>query len=117
MKEFVDNVLTAFEFVNPSKHDLLLKFVKTKFTRDARGKLFVRDHTSTWHDVKQILEENYDVGRTLEYYECRMFCSRQGVSESIALWGSRIDTMQSELREAVYRICEGKEVISAAGVQ
>jgi hypothetical protein len=45
-----------------------------------------------------------------------MFCSRQGVSESIALWGSRIDTRQSELREVVYRICRGKEVISAMGL-
>jgi DNA recombination-dependent growth factor C len=44
-----------------------------------------------------------------------MFSSRQGASESIASWSSRIDTMQSGLREAAYRICEDKEVIRAMG--
>jgi hypothetical protein len=92
LKEFVDNVTTAFEPVNPNEHDLLLKFVK--ITGEARSKLLVRDLTSTWHDVKQILEENYGV-RTLDYYACQMFSSRQGVSESIASWSSRIDTAQS----------------------
>jgi hypothetical protein len=35
--------------------DLLLKFVKTKITGEATSKLLVRDLTSTWNDVKQIL--------------------------------------------------------------
>jgi len=72
---------------------MLLKFVKTKITGEARSKILVRDLTSTWRDVKQILEENYGV-RTLDYYACRMYSSRQGVGESIASWSSRIDTMQ-----------------------
>lgn len=116
LKEFVDNVSTAFELVNPNDHDLLLKFVKTKLTGEARSKLLVRDLTSTWRDVKQILEENYGVRRTLDYYACRMFSSRQGASEGIASWSSRIDTMQSELREAAFRICEDEEVIGAMGL-
>ena len=37
------------------------------------------------------------------------------MSESIASWSSRIDTMQSELREAAYRICED-EVTGAMGL-
>ena len=115
LKEFVDNVTIAFELVNPNDHDLLLKFVKTKITGEARSKLLVRDLTSTWREVRQILEENYGVRRTLDYYACRMFSSRQGASESIASWSSRIDTMQSELREAAYRICE-EEVIGAMGL-
>jgi hypothetical protein len=49
---------TAFELVRPEQHDLLLKFVKTKIAWEARSKLLVRDFTSTWRDVKQILEEN-----------------------------------------------------------
>jgi hypothetical protein len=116
LKEFVDNVTTAFELVNPSDHDLLLKFVKTKITGEARSKLLVRDLTATWRDVKQILEENYGVRRTFDYYACRMFSSRQGVSEGIAPWSSRIDTMQSELREAAYRIYEDEEVVGAMGL-
>jgi len=95
-KEFVDNVTTAFELVGPNEHGLLLKFVKTKITGEARSKPLVRDLKSTWRDVKKILEENYGVRRTLDYCACRMFSSRQGASESIASWSSRIDTMQSE---------------------
>ena len=116
LKEFVDNVTTAFELVNPNEHALLLKFVKTKITGEARSKLLVRNLTSTLRDVKQILEENYGIRRTLDYYACRMFISRQGASESIASWSSRIDIMQSELREAAYRICEDEEVIGAMGL-
>jgi len=116
LKEFVDNVTTAFELVNPNEHALLLKFVKTKKTGEARSKLLVRDLTSTLRDVKQILEENYGIRRTLDYYACRKFSSRQGVSESITSWSSRIDTMQSELRETAYRICEDEEVIGAMGL-
>jgi hypothetical protein len=66
--------------------------------------------------VKQILEENYGVRRTLDYYACLMFSSRQGMNEGIASWSSRIDTMQSELREAAYRICQDEEVIGAMGL-
>ena len=94
----------------------MLKFVKTKKTGEARSKLLVRDLTSTLRDVKQILEENYGIRRTLDYYACRKFSSRQGVSESITSWSSRIDTMQSELRETAYRICEDEEVIGAMGL-
>jgi hypothetical protein len=42
----------AFELVHPNKHDILLKFVKTKITGDARSKLIVRDLTHTWTLVK-----------------------------------------------------------------
>jgi hypothetical protein len=115
LKESVDNVTTAFELVNPHEHDLLLKFVKAKITGEARSKLLVRDLTSTWRDVRQILEENYGVRRTLDYYEyaCQTFNSRQGSNGGIASWSTRIDTMQSELREAAYRLWEDEEVIGA----
>ena len=41
--EFIENVDVAFELVHPNKNDILLKFVKTKITGDARSKLIVRD--------------------------------------------------------------------------
>ena len=109
LKQFVENVTTAFELVNPNEHTLMLKFVKTKITGEARSKLLVRNFISTWRDVKQILEEIYGIRRNLDYYACRMFSSRQVASESIASWSSRIDTMESELREAAYRICEDEK--------
>jgi hypothetical protein len=113
LKEFIDNVSTAFELLRPEQHDLLFKFVKTKITGEARSKLLVRDLTSTWCDLKQILEENYDIKRTLDYYACRMFSSRQGPNEKEASWSSRIDAMQSQLRDAAYSICAEEELIGA----
>ena len=95
----------AFEIVHPNKHDILLKFVKTKITADARSKLIVRDLTHTLALAKGNLEENYSVRRTLDFYACRMFSARQEKGETVALWGSRIDEMQTELREAARRVC------------
>jgi hypothetical protein len=61
LKEFIDNVTTAFELVMLERHSLLLKFVKSKIRGDARSKQLVRDLSSTWQEVKQILEEYYGV--------------------------------------------------------
>ena len=52
----------AFELVHPSKHEILLKLVKTKITGDARSKLIVRDLTHIWELVRGIVEENYAIG-------------------------------------------------------
>jgi hypothetical protein len=87
--------------------------VKTKITGEARSKLLVRDISSTFQEVKQVLEENYYVKRTLDYYACRMFISTQGKHESIASWSSRIDTMQLEIGESAFRICREDEFIGA----
>jgi hypothetical protein len=94
MREFIDNVSTAFELMSRVQHGILLKFVKTRITGDARRKLLVRDLTEKWADVKTILEENYAVRRTLGYYACRMFSRRQG---SVSAWAGRIDdALQAE---------------------
>ena len=73
LREFIENVDVAFELMHPNKHDTLLNFVKMKITGDARSKLIVRDLTHTWVSVKGILEEKCAVGRTLDFYACRMF--------------------------------------------
>jgi len=46
LREFIENVDVAFELVHPSKHEILLKFVKTKITGDATSKLIVRDSSN-----------------------------------------------------------------------
>jgi len=56
LREFIENVDVAFEFVHPNKYDILLKFVKTNITGDARSKLIVRDLTHTWALVNGVLE-------------------------------------------------------------
>jgi hypothetical protein len=88
LREFVENIDVAFELVHPSKYDILLKSVKTEITGDARSKLIVRDLTHNWALVKGILEENYAVRRTLDFYACRMFSARQGKGECVASWGN-----------------------------
>jgi hypothetical protein len=90
----------AFELVHLSKHDILLKFVKTKITGDTRWKVIVRDLTDTWALVKGILEENCAVQCTLDFYAYGMFSVRQEKGESVTSWGSRTDEIQTELREA-----------------
>ena len=95
LREFIETVDVAFELVHPSKHEVFLKFVKTKITGDERSKLMVRDLTHTWALVKGILEENYAIRRTLDFYACKMFSARQEKYESVASWGSRIDEMQT----------------------
>lgn len=61
LREFTENVNVVFEFVHSSKHEVLLKSVKTKITGDDRSKLIVRYLTYTWYLVKGILEENYAI--------------------------------------------------------
>jgi hypothetical protein len=116
LREFFENVDTVFDLVDPSKHEVLLKFVKAKITGDARSKLMVRDQTNNWELVKGILEKNYATRRTLDYYACKMFSARQGKSENIASWGNQIDTLQTDLREAARRVCKPKELSGAIGL-
>jgi hypothetical protein len=116
LREFIENVDIVFELVDPSKHDILLKFVKGKITGNARFKLMVRDRTHSWELVKAILEENYATRRTLDYCACKMFSARQGKSESIASWGNKIDELQTDLREAARRVCKPEDILGAIGL-
>ena len=111
MTEIKENVDLVFELVDPSKHDVLLKFVKAKITGEARSKLMVRDLTHSWELVRAILEENYVTRRTLDYYACKMFSARQSRNESIASWGHKIDELQTNLREAARRVCKPDEIL------
>ena len=116
LREFIENVDVVFELVDPSKHDVLLKFVKAKITGDARSKLMVRDLTHSLELVKEILEENYATRRTLDYYVCNMFNARQNKNESIASWGNKIDALQTDLREAARWVCKSEEILGAIGL-
>nr|CAD7571652.1 unnamed protein product [Timema californicum] len=93
LREFVENVEAAFDLVNPVSHP----------------KLLVRTATDTWEDVRDVLEENYAIRRTLDFYACCMFNARQSNIEPIASWGSRVDTMQTDFKEAASRVCSQDE--------
>lgn len=105
LREFCEGVEAARQVVHPTKHPLLLKFIESKITGEAKDRLLARTERNTWEQIKAILEENYAVKRTLEYYASLLFTSRQGNNETVAQWGSRIDTMGIDLiREARARI-------------
>ena len=108
LREFISNVETALAVVNPNKHAIFLKFIESNITGDAKTKLLARSERTTWEQVKAILEENYTVRRTIDFFACKMFNSKQGASENVASWGSRIDTMSSDLMEAMIRILPRK---------
>ena len=108
--------MRTFELVHPSKYDKLLKFVKTKIAGDARSKSIVGDLTHTWELVRGILEENYVIRRTLDYYTCKMFSAMQEKGESVASWGISVDEIQTDLREAARRVCKEEEIKGAVGL-
>jgi hypothetical protein len=83
----------------------LLKFIESKITGEDKDRLLARSERNTWEQIKAILEENYAVKRTLEYYASMLFTSKQGMGETVAQWGSKIDGMGIDLiREAGLRI-------------
>jgi hypothetical protein len=105
LREFCEGVESARQVVNPTKYPLLLKFVESKITGEAKDRLLARRERNTWEQIKTILEENYAVRRTLEYYAGMLFTAKQGNGETVAQWGSRIDNMGIDLlREARTRI-------------
>jgi hypothetical protein len=101
LREFIEGAEAAIEVVPPEKHELILKFIIAKIQGDAKDKLLARVERNTWPQIKGILEENYSVRRTLEYYTGTLFSSRQGPTETVAQWGARLDTVATDLRREV----------------
>lgn len=101
LREFIEGVEAAIQVVHPNKQKLLLKFIESKITGDAKDRLLARTERETWSQVRAILEENFSVRRTLEYYAGVLFNSKQGNVETVAQWGSRLDNMAVDLRREV----------------
>jgi hypothetical protein len=78
LREFCEGVEAARQVVHPTKHPLLLKFIESKITGEAKDRLLAREQ------VKAILEENYAFKRTLEYYASLLLTAKQGNSEPVA---------------------------------
>jgi hypothetical protein len=105
LREFCEGVEAARQVVHPTKQPLLLKFIESKITGEAKDRLLARTERNSWEQIKAILEENCAVKRTLEYYASLLFTTKQGMTETVAQWGSRIDNMGLDLmREARVRI-------------
>jgi hypothetical protein len=87
LREFCEGVETARQVVHPTKYPLLLKFIESKITGEAKDRLLARSERNTWGQVTAILEENYAAKGTLEYYAGLLFTAKQGKSEAVAQWG------------------------------
>ena len=68
LREFIQNVEAAYEVVELFNYAFLLKFVCAKIGGEAKAKLLARTHVNNWEQAKAVLEENYSVRRTLDYY-------------------------------------------------
>jgi hypothetical protein len=117
LREFCEGVESAIQVVHPAKHPLLLKFIESKITGEAKDRLLARAERQTWEQIKAILEENYAVKRTLEYYAGILFTAKQTTTETVAQWGSRIDKMGIDLmREAKARIAKTNPRVVEGGI-
>jgi hypothetical protein len=103
LREFIEGAEAAIAVTHPEKRELVLKFIVAKIQGDAKDKLLARVGRDTWPQIKGILEENYLVKRTLEYYTGTLFNSRQGPTETVAQWGARLDTLAMDLGREVRR--------------
>jgi len=106
LREFIQNVESAYEVAEPIDYNLLLKFVCAKIGGEAKTKLLSRTHLHTWEQVRAVLEENYSVRRTLDYYAHRAFTSRQNPNETISQWGARMETVCGDLQRAARKHME-----------
>jgi len=106
LREFIQNVEATYEVIDPSDYSLLLKFVCANIGGEAKTKLLSRTHLYTWEQVKAVLEENYSLRQTLDYYAHRAFTSKQGQTETISQWGVRMDTVCGDLQGAASKHME-----------
>jgi hypothetical protein len=52
----------------------------------------------------------------LDHYAWKMFSDRKEKGESVASWGSKIEEMQTDLREAARRVYTVEEIKRAVGL-
>jgi hypothetical protein len=106
LREFIQNVESTYELVDPLDHELLFKFVCAKVTGEAKTKLLTRTHLDNWEQARAVLEENYSVRRTLHYHAHRAFTSKQGRNETISQWGVRMYSVCGELQRSARKHME-----------
>jgi hypothetical protein len=63
----------------------------------------IPEEFQTWGTVKDKLEINYEVQRTLDFYVNKLFTSKEMQNENVTGWGNRIERMTTELTRALNR--------------
>jgi len=94
------------EVVEPVSYSLLLKFVCAKIGGEAKTKLLARTHMNNWEQAKALLDENYSVRRTLDYYARKAFNIKQRPNETVSQWGAQMDTICGDLQRAAHKHME-----------
>jgi hypothetical protein len=74
--EFCEGVESASLVMHLAKHPLFLKFIESKIG-EAKDRLLARTERNTLEQVRAILEENYAIKRTLEYYAGLLFTTKR----------------------------------------
>ena len=105
MREFIQNIEAVSE-VETLNYTLLFKFVCAKIGGEAKATLLARTHVNNWEQAKAVLEENYSVRRTLDYYARKAVNSKKGPNETVSQWGAQIDTMCGDLHRAARKHME-----------
>ena len=75
---------------------------------EAETKILARTHVHNWEQAKAVLEENYSVRRTLDYYVHRAFNSKQRPNETVSQWGAQMDTLCGGQRANIWRTSRGQ---------
>jgi hypothetical protein len=88
LHEFCEGVVAVRQVIHLLQHPLLLKFIESKITGEAKDRLLARTERHTWEHIKEIFEDNYRLRRPLEYYASVFFTTKQGINETVAQWGS-----------------------------
>jgi hypothetical protein len=109
LREFIQNVESTYEVVNPLDYELLFKFVCAIVVGEAKAKLLARTILDNWEQARAVLGENYSVRRTLNYHAHKAFTSRQGQGETISQWFVRMDSISGELQRAASKHKEDLE--------
>ena len=61
---------------------------------------------------QQVLDENYQMWRMLDFYASRMFSAWQEKGRKCSCWGSLNHYMQTELRVEARRVCRLEEILA-----
>jgi hypothetical protein len=104
LREFIQNVESAYGVVDPLDYSLLLKFVQAKIGGKAETKLLARTHLHTWEQIRAVLQDS--VRRTLDHYAHRAFTSKQNPVETISQWSAKMDTVCGDLQRAASKPME-----------
>ena len=88
LREFIEGVEAV---IHPSQHPLLLKFIESKITGEAKDRLLARSERHTWAQIKLILEEitKSDSRRSQECFRQKYY---------ITLWNPNRNCNQSRVK-------------------